>query len=97
MRKMCKELISIDDNPMIRDGIKIQLNECPVNFVITGTLGSGYNSGPLQRYISKQILDSYLNESSRLGGVQIHLEEWNQSINPLHALSFHFKDKKVKQ
>ncbi len=99
MRKMCKELISIDDNPMIRDldTGRMCRYERPANFVVAGTLGSGYNSGPFQRYISKQLVDSYLNKSSRLGGVQIHLEDWNHSINPLHASAFHFNDKKVKQ
>jgi hypothetical protein len=97
MRKMCKELISIDDNPMIRDLDTGRMCERLANSFVAGTLGSGYNSGPFQRYISKQLVDSYLNKSSRLGGVQIHLEDWNHSINPLHASAFHFKDKKVKQ
>ena len=99
MKEMSKEIIWIDDNPMIRDldTGRMCRYERPANFVVAGTLGSGYNSCPLQRYISKQLLDSYLIESSRLEGVHIHLEEWNHSINSLHASYFHFKDKKVKQ
>jgi hypothetical protein len=98
MKEMSKEIIWIDDNPMIRDLDTGRMCERLANSVVAGTLGSGYNSGrPLQRYISKQLVESYLNEFSRLGGVQIHLEEWNRSINPLNASSFHSKDKKVKQ
>jgi len=39
MKQMCKELISIDDNPMIRklDGAKMNLNKCPANSLVTGS------------------------------------------------------------
>lgn len=99
MRKMCKELISIDDNPIIRN---LRQNECPVSYVVTGTLGSGYKIMSLQSLVTKrlnssQLLRSYLNESSRLGGVKIPLNEWNHPINPLHTSPLYFKDKMVKQ